>query len=336
MARQLQRIETNITSYALLRKKVRETLLFGQERIDQEKIKTYWQTGKLIHQHILCHGERAGYGEKVILNLSHDLEIGDRLLRRTLQLYRVFPQIVSDRTQLTWSHLRVLMLIPDEKKRLGLLAEAEKHEWSSEKLEEEIKRKGATERAKRKQETPLAQPKLGAFWTYQIRDSASIHSKRDGMLWVDLGFSVFLEAERFECRRIKAGDIVASAKDKHSTYALRADHPSLATDQLYTYKAYVERVIDGDTIKVQIDLGFDTWTRQTIRFRGIDAYEIDTKTGKRAKEFVERELANEPFVILKSTRDDKYGRYLGDIFLSDGGNQYLNQRLLDEKFAVRM
>ncbi len=117
-------------------------------------------------------------------------------------------------------------------------------------------------------------------------------------------------------------------------YSLTSNPRSLTPDRLYTYKAFVERVIDGDTIHVQIDLGFDVWHRETIRLRGIDAFEIDEARGKRAKAFVERELKNEPFVILKSTRDDKYGRYLGDIVY--GKNRYLNQELLDQKLAVRM
>lgn len=76
--------------------------------------------------------------------------------------------------------------------------------------------------------------------------------------------------------------------------------PSLAKEltpeHLFTYKGYVERVIDGDTLKVEIDLGFRNWTRQTLRLRGVDAPEVDTKEGRRAKEFVVGELKNESFV----------------------------------------
>jgi endonuclease YncB( thermonuclease family) len=139
------------------------------------------------------------------------------------------------------------------------------------------------------------------------------------------------------------------------------------TAGLYTYKAHIERVIDGDTIKVQIDLGFDIWNRQTLRLRGIDAFELNTGAGKRGKEFVEAALKHEPFVTIKTSREDKYDRYLADVFygrrqmsevrsqtteirsqkrarsnlISDlrplsSESKHLNQRLLDEKLAVRV
>ncbi len=326
----------NISAYETLKKKVRETFLAGRQRIEQEKVRTYWQTGKLIHEHILRHKERADYGRQVLRRLSKDIGVSETSLYETLEFARAFP-IFRTCGKLTWSHLRRLAGVSNEKKRLELLKSAEEREWNSRELQARVTKVKAlgwhhssTSAANKK---PLVSPALGPFWTYQIKDSESIHSKRPDMLWVDLGFQTFLEAERFESYRLKAGNIVTSVKDKNEIYTLTQD-PSLTADYLYTYQAYVERVIDADTMKVQIDLGFGTWTRQTLRLRGIDAYEIDTKEGKRAKEFVERELKNVLFVTLKSTRDDKYGRYLADVFY--GKDRYLNQLLLDHKFAIRL
>jgi len=100
----------------------------------------------------------------------------------------------------------------------------------------------------------------------------------------------------------------------------------------------VERITDADTIWVHIDLGFKSWSRQKIRFRGIDAPEVSTKKGQKAKEFVEAALSQAPFVVIKTYYPDKYGRYLSDIFYMQNEDEpqnvlkqgiFLNQQLLD-------
>lgn len=88
---------------------------------------------------------------------------------------------------------------------------------------------------------------------------------------------------------------------------------------LYTYRVnQVLRVIDGDTIVVSIDLGFHISLTQTIRIKGIDAPEARTSNqqekvlGLAAKAFVENWVQNKRLLIT-TTKDDKYGRMLGDI-----------------------
>lgn len=112
---------------------------------------------------------------------------------------------------------------------------------------------------------------------------------------------------------------------------------------MYAYKAYVDTVIDGDTIWFQVDLGFNTWTRQSLRFMGVEAQPKGTKEGKEAFEYVKAVLKGLPFVIIKSYWKEKFGRYLTDIFYLHGeddpnvvmeqGN-FLNQELLDKNLAM--
>jgi endonuclease YncB( thermonuclease family) len=85
---------------------------------------------------------------------------------------------------------------------------------------------------------------------------------------------------------------------------------------------------------VKIDLGFDVRVREYLRFRGINTPEMNTLEGKKARAFIERALAKSPHVILTSTRSDKYGRYVADIFYGPDDSLYLNQQLLDEKIAL--
>jgi micrococcal nuclease len=112
---------------------------------------------------------------------------------------------------------------------------------------------------------------------------------------------------------------------------------------MYTYKAKVERVVDGDTIDVIIDLGFKMTTQQRIRLQGINTPETynvkrdseEYKKGMAAKQFViERIEANKYDVILETNKyTGKYGRYIGTILFADS-EVSLNDELVEKGFAV--
>ncbi len=89
----------------------------------------------------------------------------------------------------------------------------------------------------------------------------------------------------------------------------------------YIYQATLERVVDGDTVDIVIDLGFSTFRKERIRLYGIDAPEINTEAGKLAKGFVEEWFWDNAKFFVETivaegknvSKRDKYGRYLGTI-----------------------
>lgn len=107
--------------------------------------------------------------------------------------------------------------------------------------------------------------------------------------------------------------------------------------ELYLYKANLINIVDGDTIDVEIDLGFNTFIKERVRLLGIDAAESRTsnaaeKTWGMAAKVRLAELLTDSFII--QTEYDaygKYGRVLGTI-LVDGAN--INDMLVEEKLAV--
>ena len=103
---------------------------------------------------------------------------------------------------------------------------------------------------------------------------------------------------------------------------------------LFFYRAKVLRVVDGDTIDAEVDLGFNIKLKQRFRFAGINAYEINTELGKKAKEYVEKRFAeNNNECIIKSEKQGKYGRWLAWIWLKDS-DITLNAELVEKGFAV--
>ena len=75
--------------------------------------------------------------------------------------------------------------------------------------------------------------------------------------------------------------------------------------RLYTYKATVERVIDGDTLLVRIDLGFRTTIQERVRLRGIDEPEMSTAEGKRTRDYVKATLGDPGVVDLGAIQQQR-------------------------------
>jgi len=89
---------------------------------------------------------------------------------------------------------------------------------------------------------------------------------------------------------------------------------------IYIYKAELVRVIDGDTVDLIIDLGFDTSRKERFRLYGIDAPEMNTAEGKEAKAWLE-DAIRPPEAIYVHTiqlstkaKRDKYGRFLAVLY----------------------
>ena len=110
---------------------------------------------------------------------------------------------------------------------------------------------------------------------------------------------------------------------------------------MYEYKCKIVRIVDGDTVDVDIDLGFGVWMRnQRIRMYGIDTPEsrtsdkIEKVYGKAATEFLTK-WTNAGDLTLKTFKDGKgkYGRILGELWY--GNEHNINQLLVDNHHAVR-
>lgn len=113
---------------------------------------------------------------------------------------------------------------------------------------------------------------------------------------------------------------------------------------MYEYRAKVNRVVDGDTVDVDIDLGFGTWLRnERVRIMGIDTPESRTRDlaekifGLASKKRLKEILGEEPILKTFAAKDGedmkgKFGRILGDFIIADG--RFVTQILIEEGHAV--
>ena len=108
---------------------------------------------------------------------------------------------------------------------------------------------------------------------------------------------------------------------------------------MFRYGAKLLRVVDGDTADVMIDLGFSTWVKARLRFKGVDTWEKRTKNleekakGLLASEFTKKYLEmNDGKFEIQSYGKGKYGRVLAEIFI-DGEDTSLNKLLIENGHA---
>lgn len=100
---------------------------------------------------------------------------------------------------------------------------------------------------------------------------------------------------------------------------------------MYRYKAVVDRVVDGDTLVLLVDVGFSITVKEKFRLSNINAPELKTDKGKQVKQLLIQKILGKNIEI-KSEGKDKYGRWLAIIYL-DGEN--VNQWLLDNAYATK-
>ena len=107
----------------------------------------------------------------------------------------------------------------------------------------------------------------------------------------------------------------------------------------YTYAARLERIIDGDTAVLRIDLGFDVTTKQHVRFKGYNAPEMHKShamEGIRAKAELEMLLAGKQLVIT-TTQDfqQTFARYLADVYvIHQTGIESVSEHMIQAGFNV--
>jgi len=114
---------------------------------------------------------------------------------------------------------------------------------------------------------------------------------------------------------------------------------------MFEYRVKVVKVVDGDTVDIDIDLGFGVWLRnERVRLYGIDTPESRTRDkiekiyGLAAKDFVKKFCDDKVGMILKTKTYDskgKFGRIMGELWrITDYADKSVNEYLIEKHHAV--
>lgn len=109
----------------------------------------------------------------------------------------------------------------------------------------------------------------------------------------------------------------------------------------YNYPCKLIRVIDGDTLELEIDLGFRIKRTEKVRLLGFDAPEVRTldehekEVGLQATTFLNRMLSYKSDMYLSSFKGDSFGRWLGDMYYRIDGQYFsVNNQMREYLHAI--
>jgi micrococcal nuclease len=113
---------------------------------------------------------------------------------------------------------------------------------------------------------------------------------------------------------------------------------------MYEYPVKIVKVIDGDTVDVDIDLGFGIWLRgERVRLYGIDTPEsrtrdkVEKRYGLYAKNYLKSYLGKTSTLRTKKDGKGKFGRILGEFIVYDAAKdayRSVNQMMVENHIAV--
>ena len=316
-------------TYAELLRSVKATLFAGQRAADLAWVRTFHETGRLIHCHVLLKKDRADYGAQVVSQLARDTGTDHRRLYECRQFYRCFLNFRLT-GKLGWTRGLLLSSVLDDDARETLVTEVLQDDLPTDALKARVRAlnaagKESADAASKDTAPTLLKSTPGLPGLHPIVD------RRQGPA-IDLGFMIYQALSAEQAKRWSSGDMVRwdDRGVRKITDATNAD--------LFTYQATLKKVIDGDTLLVAAQLAPLLTKELKLRLRGLDCPEISTAAGGAAKAFVEKLLKPGDEIILRTTKPDKYDRYLADVFLRPpgGGDElFLNNALLAGGYAVR-
>ncbi len=106
----------------------------------------------------------------------------------------------------------------------------------------------------------------------------------------------------------------------------------------YSYRATLVRILDGDSIVCDIDLGFYMTARMPVRLAHINAKERNEIGGKEATEHLKVLLGDGALLLRTYKPKDKFGRYLAEVFVKcnqiDRLDMNINQQMIEDGFAI--
>lgn len=141
-------IENTPTPYQDIYSEIKKTLLQSRNQaysaVNFAMVQAYWQIGRIIVEHEQNGSLRADYGKNMLQEISVKLqqEFGSGFSVRNLQqmkkFYALFPNTNALRSQLTWTHYRLLLRVENETARNWYMEECVRSAWSSRQLERQI------------------------------------------------------------------------------------------------------------------------------------------------------------------------------------------------------
>ncbi|MBN2530227.1 MAG: thermonuclease family protein [Deltaproteobacteria bacterium] len=283
----------------------------------------YWHIGKTVLQ--VTEGRDHTYGKKIIAHLSNDMtqKYGEGFGERTVRYLRKFARsyaLSALNPTLSWSHYRVLLSVSNPQTRQQLEQAAIEETLTKEDLQKRTTALRKSTEASLNNEFPLV-PRNARPNIYKIADAGSTNTS----CMVDLGFNIIRRMSVPGIENPTSGMYITQSSSRRFKEVL------IQPGERYCYESTPVRVIDGDTVKLRLHLGFDMFVHETMRLRGVDAMELGTPKGQSAHHALTQLLTKHPTLHALTYHHDKYGRYITDLIADN--RIYINKQLVETGHA---
>ena len=298
------------------------TLLHAEDTYESNKNSAYFRMGRQI-DHILQSAEQTGhYGKRLVPTVCQDLKqkYGKGPSTRTMRNMRKFATLYTEDTvdpALSWSHYCVLLSIKDPDTRARLEQQAVRQQLDRDALQQLVSLTLQQDGDVRATFPPS--PRQG---TPHIAKLVRPDTQTPPLL--DVGFGVMHVANSTRLDSYKDGTCIRRDPSGHLKPI------ECAPGERYCYQASLEKVIDGDTVKMRIQLTTGIFISERLRLRGVDAMELSSPQGQKAKSALERLLNNKKNILIHTYSTDRYGRYVADIIAD---HIYINKTLVEKGHA---
>lgn len=154
---QLERVEGYDQLLTEIKSILQKGLTKAYQAVDNIRVQTYWQVGERIVREELKRKDRADYGKQIVKRLAVDIGILERNIYFMYQFYKAYPILNAVRSELSWTHYRILISLKSQKEREFYEIQTIKNSWSTRELEHRVKT-NEYEKAKREGKLEVSLP----------------------------------------------------------------------------------------------------------------------------------------------------------------------------------
>lgn len=195
---------------------------------------------------------------------TKDALIKEKSLYQMRSFCKAYPTLPEAEKNLSWTHYRNLSAVKNDEKRQYLEELTINNNLGATKLQKEIKKLNK----KTSKKKPLAKSQKSVklsvsrwrLFTYKI---ATLKDK--SKKFIDYGFNIFSEIKS----TTQSNEAIVESVKKGTSFSFKKS--TATSKQLHAYKAYLDKVVDGDTLNVTLDLGFKIQHREILRLAQINA-----------------------------------------------------------------
>ena len=321
--------------YQRLRSAIKRELVAGEEKLKrvfrEEGVRRMWTIGKILRKELGLGDSPSRDNALLVSFLCRDFGRPESFFYDAAKFHRLYPG--KPPLRLSLAHYLLLIRVEDETKRRALEQKTLRENLNTQSLRL-LTRSPAPAPGFLTESGTTLDVVRGVLYHYRVSGAPD-----GGRIGLDIGFGIERNVRCPPDGSLHSGLIVRAVKEGED-YSIRLRilkrRVFILTRPRWTGLLTAIRLWRGSIL-------IPTYITGTFRIRGLDAPELGSTAGQRSKLFVTKTIEPCAFLVIRTYKQEKYGRFLADVFYMPGvddkekilrDGKFLNQELLDGRLAV--